>query len=308
MMEKAVPGRMNVQLALLSGLILLVVLVVAGLWYKDKEHDLESVFHSTLQKQEIVSRMRISLLKSAELEKAAVMADTDPLSRSLADQSLQAAEETDRQRRELNRLIEHDSLAEEVALLKEFDHCWSQSRKIDAVLLDFAVENTNLKAARLSFTTAGKTLELFQQRLTDFLGSMASNERECRGGKAVFAALAAGFKIQYLHAPHIAAANDEQMDAIEKEIEASREGVKSSLKELEGLASEENRELLRPAASAFAEFEAVCAEVVRLSRQNSNIRSLELSLGRKRKITSECDEILEGLQAVIRKRTPDATR
>jgi len=183
-MKKAVPGGVNVKLALLSGLVLLVVLVVTGLWYKDKEQDLETVFHSTLQKQEIVSRMRISLLKSAELEKAAVMADTDPLSRSLADQSLQAAEETDRQRRELNRLIEHDSLAEEVALLKEFDHCWSQSRKIDAVLLDFAVENTNLKAARLSFTTAGKALELFQQRLTDFLGSMASNERELPGGQS----------------------------------------------------------------------------------------------------------------------------
>jgi len=307
-MKKAVPGGVNVKLALLSGLVLLVVLVVTGLWYKDKEQDLETVFRSTLQKQEIVSRMRISLLKSADLEKAAVMADTDPLSRSLADESLQAAEETDRQRRELSRLIEHDSLAEEVALLKEFDHCWSQSRKIDAVLLDFAVENTNLKAARLSFTTAGKALELFQQRLTDFLGSMASNGRNCRGGKAVFAALAAGFKIQYLHAPHIAAADDEQMDAMEKQMEASREVVKSSLKELEGLASEENRESLRLAASAFAEFEGVSAEVVRLSRRNSNIKSFELSLGRKRKITSECDEILAELQAAIRKRTPEATR
>jgi hypothetical protein len=52
----------------------------------------------------------------------------------------------------------------------------------------------------------------------------------------------------------------------------------------------------------------VTAEVIKLSRQNSNIKSLELSLGKKRKLTAQCDEILAALQETVQRRTFKATR
>jgi len=53
---------------------------------------------------------------------------------------------------------------------------------------------------------------------------------------------------------------------------------------------------------------AVTAEVIRLSRENTNVKSFELSLGRKRKIAAQCDEILISLQEAVRSREFKATR
>jgi hypothetical protein len=48
--------------------------------------------------------------------------------------------------------------------------------------------------------------------------------------------------------------------------------------------------------------------ILEWSRQNTNIKSFELSLNRKRKITAQCEEILTKLQDAIQSRTFKATR
>ena len=45
-----------------------------------------------------------------------------------------------------------------------------------------------------------------------------------------------------------------------------------------------------------------------LSRRNSNVRSLALSLGRKRAVTAECDDVLLALQDTLSKHDFKATR
>lgn len=98
------------------------------------------------------------------------------------------------------------------------------------------------------------------------------------------------------------------MDRIEKEIRLHEESVKESLKELEIVVPEANRPALREAAAAYADFQAVTAEVIRLSRLNTNVKSFELSLGRKRKVAAQCEEILTGLQEAVRSRKFEATK
>jgi hypothetical protein len=308
MSKKAMSGRVDLRLALFSGLILIFLLAFLGLKYKGTSPDLESVVSGLAKKSETVSRMRINLLKSADIEKGAVMADTDQLSRTLAEQAMEAAATVERDRLELSSLIEHDHVDSEKNLLKEFDNCWAQFQKIDKVLLEFAVENTNIKAAGLSFTQGTKALELFEKSLIDLAEDNASSTQHFQIVRIVGAALVAGFKIQYLHAPHIVAANDEEMDRIENEMLTAHQIVKDSLSQLGQLVPAAAQTTLRAAASAYADFEAVTMQVVKLSRQNSNIKSFELSLGRKRKVTAECDEILASLQTIIRNRTFEATK
>ena len=62
------------------------------------------------------------------------------------------------------------------------------------------------------------------------------------------------------------------------------------------------------AATALARFESINADIVKLSRQNSNVRSLALSLGRKRTVTAECDDALRELEAALAKHEFRATR
>ena len=98
------------------------------------------------------------------------------------------------------------------------------------------------------------------------------------------------------------------MDEIEAEMWKNEEIVDTSLKKLAGLVLEEDRASVQDAKSAYDEFAAVTAEVIKLSRENTNIKLFELSLGKKRKIAARCDEILNSLQEAVRSREFKATR
>jgi hypothetical protein len=301
-------GRKNGLLLLLVGLALGLVLMWIGIKYEHINLGFKDVIGIMLKKIELISRMRASLLTSADAEKSAVMADTDEASRAFADQSRQAADAVDRDRRELGLLVEKDHTEREMELLREFDSCWAELRKIDQVLLDLAVENTNLKAANLSFGKGSLAVKRFEEALTGLKGSEALSRKNNQIAELVCNALTAGLKIHYLQAPHIVAANDDQMDKIEAEIGQQNEVIKSSLSKLEQLVPKDKQASLAEAEAAYDELTKVAAEVVNLSRQNTNIKSFELSLGRKRKVTAQCDEILKKLEEAVRSKAFTGTR
>jgi len=308
-MGKMIPsGTINIRLTIFSALVLLVLLSFIGIKYQNSNHDLENILQKTVKKNEILSKLRINLIKESDFEKAAVMADTDELSVALADKAIQIADIVDSERYELRHLIEQDNILNELSLLREFDTCWEQFRKIDKILLDFAVENTNVKASALSFTEGGKALRRFESNMTDLINNNTTIDDGGKTIKLACDAIMSVLKIQYLHAPHISASNDSNMDSIETQIVHADGIVKNSLDQLKNLVSDSNRVLLMEAASAYNEFMKITDEVLKLSRQNTNIKSFELSLGRKRKIAAECDEILGSLQEAVRSRTFDATR
>lgn len=305
-MTGVVNGKVGIRLSLISAAVLLALLLLIGLQFDGGESGPESLVRNLAMKQEVLSRMRINIIKSADIEKGAVMADSDEMSRTLADQSAEAAEAVERDRAELVRLVERNHTAAETSLLKEFNGCWTDLRKIDKVLLGFAVENTNVKAFTLSFTKGREDMENFRKSLTNVIHRAGRD-----GGPLIqlaWDALAAASQVQSLHALHIATRSDAEMDKIEAEIRRCNEIVRNSLRKMEEILPEESRGELKDAAAAYAGFEAVTARVVKLSRQNTNLKSFELSLGRKRKATARCDEILSSLQKNVQTRSYEATR
>lgn len=301
--------RPSLTLSILSGIIVLLVLTIIGLIFKSHNTDLGGAVQITAQKEELLSRMRINLLKSADIEKSAVMAETDELSRLLADESFKAADAVETDLAVLRRIVQDERIKREESLLREFNGCWADLRAVDKVILEFAVENTNIKASKLSFGQGSRALERFERNLEEMMRKGGVQpDQDARVFGLVSEALTAGFKIRYLQGPHIAAASDADMAGMEKEIVRLNEVVKHNLAALGELAPEASRALLREAASAYADFENVTAEVLKLSRQNTNVKSLELSLGRKRKVIAQCDEILTSLQNVVRDRSSEATR
>jgi hypothetical protein len=77
---------------------------------------------------------------------------------------------------------------------------------------------------------------------------------------------------------------------------------------LKGLLPSAGAPPLAAAAAALGRFTAINAEIVTLSRRNSNVRSLALSLGKKRTVTAECDDILQALEDALAKHHFAATR
>jgi hypothetical protein len=270
--------------------------------------DLKDVVGILSKKLNLLSRMHINLLRSVEAEKKAVMAETDEESQTFADQSLKASDLVERDRREIGRLVDKDHSDQELKLVQEFDGCWADFRKTDRVLLDFAVQNTNLKATRLSFGPAAEAVNRFENALNRLISNNPTNQADDRIPKLACRALTAGLKIHYLQAPHIAAADDRQMDKIEAAINQHRQEINESLGTLKALVPPGKQEAFQEAKSALHELMKVTAQLIDLSRQNTNIKSFELSLGRKRKISAQCGEILVSLEEAVKAREFKATR
>ncbi len=268
----------------------------------------EDTYKNIVKKREILSQMHANLLKSVEMEKNAVMALTDEESREFADQSLAASAVVEQNQKQLNSLIEAAPMQDERNLLIEFNNCWTRLRKLDQVILELAVENTNLKAASLSREKGAEAMQRFEHALNDVIKSYSGTPNEGRVARLIFHAITAGLKIHNLHSLHIAEASDEKMDQIETQMKTEENEASKSLDELAGIVDEKSRHVLLQAKTAFSEFMEVTAKVVKLSRQNSNIKSLELSLGKKRKVTAQCDEILAAFQEAVQSRTFKATR
>ncbi len=301
-------GNGDWRLPLLTGIVVILALALITLHFRDTHPDLEGRLQTLLKKDELLAKMQVSLLKSIDLEKAAVMATTDELSRSLAEESLRAADAVEQDRIELNRLITSDPQDQERKLLREFDTCWTELRKIHKIILDFAVENSNIKASALSFTQGTQTLGRLKQTLMEIAQRSASSGQYEQVLYLTCEAITAAYEIHNLQAPHIAAASDEDMDRIDREIAHLEETISGAIKELERFTPGEVRPLLEEAAASYEALRDVTATVLRLSRQNTNIKSFELSLGRKRIISAQCDEILGSFRADLHSRKFEATR
>jgi hypothetical protein len=111
-----------------------------------------------------------------------------------------------------------------------------------------------------------------------------------------------------IQAPHIAEAGDEAMSRMEAEMDSAEARAREALASLRAGVRMEARPHLDAAARALDEFVNVNAELVTLSRRNSDVRSLALSLGRKRILSAQCDDQLRALQDALAKRDFIATR
>ena len=274
------------------------------MYYRNTSLELQNVPQVMAQKLETLSALRINFLKSIEAEKLAVMAETDEASLAFADESKRAAEAVEADLKELSRLIGMHPAAEESKLLQEFEAAWEQVRKIDRVILDLAVQNTNLKAFRLSFGKGREAVERFENALN----ALTQDVTDARLIREASDALTAELKILTLHAPHIVSPNDEEMSQIERVIHAKEEVVQRSLATLARLAPADKQPYVSEAVTADREFTAVTATVLKWSRENTNVNSLNLSLDRKQKATALCEAALNQLHEAFARQAFKATR
>lgn len=307
----AAPSRPQTGLARTLGLRTLwaalglsAVLLLILLYYRSTPLEFQNVPHVLAQKLETLSALRINFLKSIEAEKLAVMAETDEASLAFADESKRSAEAVEADLKELSRLVGLHPAADESKLLQEFEAAWEQVRRIDRVILDLAVQNTNLKAFRLSFGKGREAAERFENALN----ALTRDATDGRLIRAAADALAAELKILSLHAPHIVTPDDEEMNRIEQVIHAKEEVVQRSLEDLARLAPADKRPHVNAALAADREFTEVTANVLKWSRENTNVTSLNISLDRKQKATALCEAVLDQLHEAFNRQAFKATR
>lgn len=254
----------------------------------------------------LAADLLVEFSKAGDAANRAVMADTDETSVVFAGEAEQATQAVQKDSAALRSLLTLLQYSNELRLLDEFDKRFAEYRALDRSLLDLAVEKTNLKAQRLSFGPAGEAADAFRTALDAVMPATQSDAWRVKALAAT--AVAAVREIQVLQAPHIAEPDDAAMTRIEARMAAEESDARNTLKTLAGLAAPGSRSQLTDASAALDRFMELNAQIVMLSRRNTNVRSLALSLGQKRMMAAACEDSLRALQDALSKRGFSATR
>jgi hypothetical protein len=247
--------------------------------------------------------LHVAFTKAADAGNRAVMADTDEASKASAEEAAVATRETATRLDDLRRSLQEMGYTAEMAHLAQFSARFDEFRKLDEELLPLAVENTNLKAQRLSFVDGQQATDAFRAALASVVDGTQNSNAALAASRAESAVL----RIQVLQARHISEASEEAMTGFERQMAAEAQAAKDALAALAASAPGAPRDI-EAARIALDRFVAVNAEIVSLSRRNTNVHSLALSLGVKRMLTAECEDQLHAIEAALAERESRAVR
>jgi hypothetical protein len=261
------------------------------------------VLTQLVEARRLAADLRLQFSKAADASNRAVMAETDEASGAAAREAEEVTRAIQQDTQALRPILQELAYADEIRLLREFEGRFDEYRTLDRTVLGLAVENTNLKAQRLSFGPAREAADAWR----DSLEAIARASQDAWRVDAMVASAVANVReIQVLQAPHIAESDEAEMSRMETEMAAAETAARRALDSLKGLVRPSPD--LAAAAAALDRFDAINTELVALSRRNSDVHSLALSLGRKRTLTAACDDSLRALQEALQKHEFSATR
>ena len=266
----------------------------------------ESVLQRMIDAQRTASKLQVDFTQVSDATNLAVMAQNDDSSAKFAQEAQRRMEAVQRDIEALRPLLTDLTFSKEGKLLDRFDRQLTTCRTFDQDILKLAVANDNLKAERLSFGPAQKAADEFRFALEQIRRDAPADSAQVDA--LSFEALAALRQIQVLEAPHIAEPSDDTMTTLEKQMAAAESETRNALQSLAVATAAAEKARIAAAETAFTHFLDYHRQIIALSRSNSNVRSLALAVGQRRKLTAECDDTLEALTQALNNRGFRATR
>ena len=277
-----------------AGGAVMLVLVALVLRYQSERSPAQQLERKA-QRANLVERMRYSLAAASEAEKSAVLAVTDQDSKTFADQARAATAEVEHLRKALLETAGPNQREKE--LLASFSQRFTDYQSIDRDLLALAVKNTNIKAFALAFGPAAQAAKETDSAMSRFLARHATSPQRLL--LLVAGAQAAVLRLETRIAPHIAEQSDEKMDELEALMAKDDREVRAALDSLAARPDLRADPDLATARASYARFSEVRTQILALSRENTNVRSLAISLDQKRNAMMTCQDALYALQQEI---------
>jgi hypothetical protein len=269
--------------------------------------DVNRALERVAEAHRLSADLLVQFTKAADASSRAVMADADEASVTFAREAEHAKQAVQTNIDALGPILQGLKLSDETRLLQAFVAHFAEYRDLDRRILDLAVENTNLKAQRLSFGPAQEAADAFRDSLESI--APADTAKDTWHVKALAAvAVATVREMQVLQAPHIAEADDAVMTRMETRMATSEAAARAALATLAPLVNPASRPRLAAATAALDKFVGLHAQILALSRRNTNVRSLALALNQKGKATAACDQSLHALRDALAKRGFTGTR
>jgi hypothetical protein len=251
------------------------------------------------RRADLVGRMQLDVASASEAEKSAVLAITDQDSQTFADQARAAAGKVEEQRRELGGLLTTAGTEVERDLLAQFTAAFAEFQRVDSDLLTLAVKNTNIKAYSVAFGPAATAIKEMSAALARLVATNADSPDAKTTMLLAFGAQVSALRIQTLLPPHIAEESDQKMDELEALMATEDTQVRNNLDRLTALPKFSKDPEVATATARYAEFSKIRTQILALSRENTNVRSLSISLNQKRKVMLVCQAALSALQQAI---------
>ncbi len=293
------PGLRDI-LWMTGGAALLLACVLLVLHFRDLQTPANQLAFKA-RRVELVERIRLSVAVASEAEKSAVLAITDEDSQAYADQAWKATAAVEQGRKDLEQLLQSGGTKNENALLTRFSGAFSEFQRIDKELLDLAVKNTNLKAYSLAFGPAAGALKEMDLALARVVAAAADSPSasDLKVIQLADGARIAALRLLTLLPPHIAEESDQKMDEMEAVMANNDQVVRQNLESLSALPSLSSNADLAAATERYARFTGLKVQILKLSRENTNVRSLTISLSQKRKTMLSCQDALSALEQAI---------
>ena len=289
------PGIIKGALWMAPGAAIMLALILVVAHFQKAENTAQQLAFKA-RRVDLLSRMQLALSSASEAEKSAVLAITDRDSQIFADQARAATAVVEREREEL---LKADGTKGEKALLAQFSQAFTEFQRVDADLLSLAVKNTNIKAYGLAFGPAANQVGVMNAALSRIVAANADSPEAKRVMLLAFDAEIAVLRIQTLLAPHIAEENDRKMYRMEALMAREDDRIRKDLDGLAAHPSVRGDPDLTQAASHYARFTRIRTQILALSRENTNVRSLAISLNEKRKVMLLCQATLDALRQAI---------
>jgi hypothetical protein len=281
-----------------AGAVLLILLFLVVFHFYQKQNPAEQLAFKA-NRVDLVSRMRSALASASEAEKSAVLAITDQDSQTFAGQARTATAEAEQARRGLGELMKTGGTRGEKELFNQFSELFAEFQRIDNNLLDLAVKNTNIKAYSLAFGPATVALNEMNAALSRLIALNAGTPKEKQVMLLAYGTEINGLRLQTLIPPHIAEESDQKMDELEALMSREDKQILKNLDELTAFRNLNQKAYLATAVSSYAMFSKIKTQILALSRENTNIKSLSISLNQKRKVMLLCQDTLNKLQQTI---------
>jgi hypothetical protein len=261
----------------------------------------ESESRARLKILKLIPRIRIGLASATESEKNAAVAETDQASKNFADQAHAATSSVEHDIGELAALVAGFGTDSEKELFSGFSRVFAEFKQIEDGLLDLFGKNTNVKAYDLAFGPVVQVIEDQNGALNRLVAANTGTSNATAVAMQALKVQVGVLRIQALLAPHIAEADDGKMDRLETAMSAHDREVRDNLERLGGIGRIRDRPALEAAMAGYEKFTAIRKDVLALSRQNTNVRSLAILMNRKLKVDNMCQETLEKLQQSFQK-------
>ena len=183
------------------------------------------------------------------------------------------------------------------------EQAFTNFQSIDKQISELDIQNSNGKALELAFGPASIALQEIDDRLNSISVEygMASPDRANELMRWTSDARIRLLRIQTLFAPHIAEESDEKMNEIEQRIANEDKGVQQDFESLASVLSGDLQNRLTDVSKLYADFLVTKAEIIRLSRENTSLRSVAIALNEKRDAMLACQDTLVAIEKAIRK-------